>query len=198
MSGSGPTPAAMAPGLYGKLPSHGDFLREGLPGWFVSSWDGWLQRNMLAAAAHFGDAWDDVYAAAPCWKFALPQGSLHPDWCVVGVLIPSHDKVGRLFPCTVAVILPGDAAAAFTGLALWLDNTAQALGQAVAGNGLAIPPLDEMAALEPTSNAGHSLWQAMGQATVLAAPPLPPSDFFQTLFAPAPATPELETCEDIC
>ncbi|OGI58559.1 MAG: type VI secretion-associated protein, partial [Candidatus Muproteobacteria bacterium RBG_19FT_COMBO_61_10] len=31
------------PGVYGKLPTHGDFIQRNLPSAFVRQWDVWLQ-----------------------------------------------------------------------------------------------------------------------------------------------------------
>jgi type VI secretion system protein ImpM len=97
-------PRAMC-GLFGKLPTHGDFVRRNLPNSFCDPWDAWLQRGMAAARDTLGEAWAPVWDAAPAWRFALPAGACGPD-PVAGVLTPSADTVGRRFPLTAAAVLP--------------------------------------------------------------------------------------------
>jgi type VI secretion system protein ImpM len=78
-------------GFYGKLPSHGDFLRRRVSDRFVSVWDSWL----------------DVYLTSPAWRFACAGGacSTAP---VFGVMVPSVDRVGRYFPLTLVAEIPAD------------------------------------------------------------------------------------------
>jgi len=47
-------------GFYGKLPSHGDFLRRRVSDAFVGVWDGWLQECLTASRTSLGDRWLDV------------------------------------------------------------------------------------------------------------------------------------------
>ena len=86
-------------GFYGKLPSHGDFLRRRVSDAFVAAWDAWLQHCMAASRAALGDRWLDVYLTSPVWRFACAPGvaGAAP---VVGVMAPSVDRVGRYFPLT--------------------------------------------------------------------------------------------------
>jgi type VI secretion system ImpM family protein len=92
-------------GWYGKLPAVGDFLRYKLPDTFVDGWDAWLREGMSAAEREQGEDWQDRFLRVPVWYFLrrLPaaDGSL---WA--GVLVPSVDRVGRLFPLTVAFEVP--------------------------------------------------------------------------------------------
>ncbi|NGM19861.1 type VI secretion system-associated protein TagF [Roseomonas stagni] len=99
----------MATGLYGKLPAHGDFVRRGLPDSFVGPWDAWLQAGIAEARDALGEDFAGAWAAAPAWCFRLPAGACGPD-AVAGLLVPSEDMVGRLFPVTLARLLaPGEA-----------------------------------------------------------------------------------------
>jgi type VI secretion system ImpM family protein len=91
-------------GLYGKLPSHGDFVQRGLPASFVRPWDEWLQQGMLAAMSQFGDGFAQRWAACPPWRFHLPAGTCGPD-PIAGTLLTSTDAVGRRFPLTLARVL---------------------------------------------------------------------------------------------
>ena len=60
-------------GLFGKLPSHGDFLRR----------------------------------RASAWRFVCAAGACGPE-PVIGLMVPSVDRVGRYFPLTLVVNLPPD------------------------------------------------------------------------------------------
>ncbi|MFL6674178.1 MAG: type VI secretion system-associated protein TagF [Massilia sp.] len=110
--------AASAPGFYGKLSSHGDFLARRLPPAFVALWDGWLQACMQGSREQLGAAWLDAYLTGPVWRFALAPGVCDSQaWA--GVLMPSVDRVGRHFPLALA-----GAAAAGLPLAQWLGEGA--------------------------------------------------------------------------
>ncbi len=92
-------------GLYGKLPSHGDFLQRAVGDAFVNDWDAWLQAGLSSSRRALGDGWLDVYLTSPVWRFALAGGVLGvPAWA--GVLMPSVDRVGRYFPLTLVAELP--------------------------------------------------------------------------------------------
>jgi type VI secretion system protein ImpM len=89
--------AAEAPGCYGKLPARGDFITRHLGRGFVDAWDDWLQQAILASRDTLGPRWLDIYLTSPIWRFALGDRSCGPN-TVLGVVIPSVDKVGRYFP----------------------------------------------------------------------------------------------------
>ena len=96
---------AIEVGFYGKLPSHGDFLRRRVSDHFVGVWDGWLQECLAASRAELGDRWLDVYLTSPAWRFACAEGVCGPT-PVFGVMVPSVDRVGRYFPLTLVAELP--------------------------------------------------------------------------------------------
>ena len=87
-------------GFYGKLPSHGDFLRRRVSDAFVSAWDRWLQDGLAATRTALGDRWLEVYLTSPVWRFACAAGACGPQ-PVHGVIAPSVDRVGRYFPMTI-------------------------------------------------------------------------------------------------
>jgi type VI secretion system protein ImpM len=87
-------------GFYGKLPSHGDFLRRRVSDGFVGAWDRWLQDGMAATRAALGEGWLEVYLTSPVWRFACAAGACGPQ-AVMGVMAPSVDRVGRYFPITI-------------------------------------------------------------------------------------------------
>jgi type VI secretion system protein ImpM len=85
---------------YGKMPALGDFFRLEAERVFVACWDLWLQDTLLAARQDLGARFEACYMSAPIWRFALPPGVAGPEG-VVGVLMPSVDRVGRQFPLTL-------------------------------------------------------------------------------------------------
>ena len=112
-----------SPGLYGKVPIHGDFVTRRLPASFVRPWDDWLQAALSASREQLDSAWLDVYLISPIWRFVLSAGLCGADaWA--GILMPSVDKVNRYFPLTLTVpitqqeILPW----LFSARTDWFDN----------------------------------------------------------------------------
>jgi len=95
-------------GIYGKLPTYGDFVRRALPRSFILPWDTWLQAGLGAAREALGKDFDALWAAAPPWRFRLPAGACG-DVAVVGVLLTSQDSVGRQFPLTLAALVDENA-----------------------------------------------------------------------------------------
>lgn len=93
------------PGVYGKLPAHGDFIQRNLSPAFVRQWDVWLQHFVAGAKDKMGADWLDIYLTSPMWRFALSHGVVDDSrWA--GILMPSVDQVGRYFPFTIAARLP--------------------------------------------------------------------------------------------
>lgn len=103
-------------GAFGKIPSLGDFLRSDAPPGFVEVWDGWLQGVMLSARRDLGMRWQECYFSAPIWRFTLSQG-LAGRLPVMGILMPSVDRVGRQFPLTLMAPLPQGTPVILTHLA---------------------------------------------------------------------------------
>ena len=92
-------------GIYGKLPSHGDFLQRRVPAEFLTPWDEWLQAGITAGRAALADQWTDTYLTRPVWRFAL-SASACGRAPVAGLMAPSVDRVGRFFPLTLVWRLP--------------------------------------------------------------------------------------------
>lgn len=121
-----------APGFYGKLPAHGDFIDRGLPVSFISAWDQWLQHSMEASREQCGENWLNLYLTSPIWRFSLTTGVVDGNaWA--GLLVPSVDSVGRYFPVTMAMPLAGhEQPAAFLAenddlFSMWEQVALQAL-----------------------------------------------------------------------
>ncbi len=115
------------PGIYGKLPSRGDFVTRRLPINFVDPWDQWLQKSLADSREQLGDCWLDTYLTSPIWRFVLSP-SVAGRFAWAGVLMPSVDRVGRYFPLTLACPLPDSSNPIFvmTGAKAWYE-TAESL-----------------------------------------------------------------------
>lgn len=87
----------MAIGLYGKLPSQGDFISRRLPWDVTAAWDAWLQDGISHARSTLGADWNAKYLTAPLWRLQLAPGVLGAGgW--IGLWFASVDRVGRQFP----------------------------------------------------------------------------------------------------
>ncbi|MBB4010031.1 type VI secretion system-associated protein TagF [Allorhizobium taibaishanense] len=100
-----PAPTEKAPvadriGFFGKLPSHGDFLSEGLERDMVATLDAWIRGGLYACEQEFGAAWAELFAASPPWRFIVEKG-VWDGAAHAGVMVPSRDRVGRSFPLIV-------------------------------------------------------------------------------------------------
>jgi type VI secretion system protein ImpM len=94
-------------GLFGKLPSHGDFIRRRVSDQFIDAWDGWLRQCLSKSQAALGDRWVDVFLTSPAWRFVAAARACGPS-PVIGLMVPSVDRVGRFFPLTLVAELPDD------------------------------------------------------------------------------------------
>jgi type VI secretion system protein ImpM len=94
-------PVAGAIAWYGKLPARGDFVNHGLPQAHLRAWDEWLQHGLRnAGRRRQRSVLDSQLRAFTPWRYlAWPDGEDH--LACAGVLVPSHDRVGRAFPLTV-------------------------------------------------------------------------------------------------
>jgi type VI secretion system protein ImpM len=92
-----------AVGFYGKIPARGDFVGTGLPRGFVGAWDAWMQLMLVASRRELGEEWLPAWLEAPIWRFALAPG-LCSTGAVIGLWLPSVDRVGRHFPLTLALV----------------------------------------------------------------------------------------------
>lgn len=100
-------PSDAGVGLFGKLPSRGDFVRENLPRDFTDSWDAWWQRGLAETQRRPREEWRAAWLEAPVWRFLLPPG-LCGRKGVLGLWMPSVDKAGRYSPLTIAAVAFSD------------------------------------------------------------------------------------------
>lgn len=116
-------------GAFGKMPGMGDFFRLNLPADFIEPWDAWIQQVLLSGRAALGEGWQEAYMSAPIWRFSLSAGQMGPRG-ILGIMMPSVDRVGRQFPLTLAMPLaPGIPAldAHFTNMETFAELEAVAL-----------------------------------------------------------------------
>ena len=125
---------------------------------------------MTASRALLGESWLSAWMEAPVWRFALPGGACGPD-AVLGLMLPSVDRVGRAFPLLVAALFPTRQAAPqpAAGMA-FLDATETAARDAIA-NDLAPKDLGVLLAAVPPPVAGgpagsEALWWTDGAPTM--------------------------------
>ena len=135
----------MEVGLYGKLPSHGDFLRRRVSDAFVDAWDNWLRECIVASREALGDRWLDVYLTSPVWRFVCGAGGCGPA-PVVGLMAPSVDRVGRYFPLTLVSELPPyvSLAAAATRTRTFFDSAERLVIETLATDDVDFEQFDEL------------------------------------------------------
>ena len=97
---------AFGPGYFGKLPARGDYLARGLPPSFLDPWEEWIHTVWQAGHQRLGEAWPPLISEGPVWRFVLDEDVCGPD-AVAGLVIPSCDKLGRVFPLSLAAAIPG-------------------------------------------------------------------------------------------
>lgn len=89
--------SALTPGLYGKLPAHGDFVARGWGGAVVAALDAWLTDGLAAIRGAADDAaFAATLTAAPLWRGYIPPGACG-DAAFHLALAPSIDAAGRYF-----------------------------------------------------------------------------------------------------
>lgn len=153
-----------AAGFFGKLPATGDFVARGLPPGLRAPLDRWLTACLGGIAP---EDWPEDGLRA-----RLTLGGHR----VILALVPSGDRLGRLYP--LAGVAPGDGVGRGAADA-WIDAVLYDLADAADG---AIGPeelADRLADADPPAPGAEA-----GDA-------LPPGDtVWRTDAPPAPATPE--------
>ena len=90
------TESAASLSFYGKLPTHGDFIRVNGGGAALRALDAWLQQGLFRAKMRDRRGFAGRFAAMPLTRFVFtPDG---PAGALLGVMTPSRDRVGRPFP----------------------------------------------------------------------------------------------------
>lgn len=116
-------------GWFGKLPCAGDFVHRRLPHALIESVDNWVRQGLAQLRASHPNDWQQIFRTAPMWNCAIPAGVARSGMTLVGLLAPSHDRVGREFPLCAGVAL--DAGASPTALLSSAHEWLPALGRIV-------------------------------------------------------------------
>jgi len=153
---------AAAFGYFGKFPALGDFVRGSVSRRFVDEWDAFLQHGFLHSREAMGESWRETYQTAPIWRFALGEDVIKGG-PYFGVMMPSQDAVGRLFPLTL-VAQGAPAALGDDGFFIPLEDVALNMLDSLRGK----PELEAMLAALPEPAAAAPL--PAGQSRWLSAP----------------------------
>ena len=96
--------------LFGKLPTHGDFVARGVGGEQRDFFDRWLSDSLTAARQRAGDVFDELYDRAPPCRYIQHDGGQ----ATGGIVAASIDSAGRRFPLVLALagLDPANAPAA--------------------------------------------------------------------------------------
>ncbi|PTR34013.1 type VI secretion system protein ImpM [Luteibacter sp. OK325] len=152
-------------GFHGKLPNVGDFVQRRLPASFVDRWDAAMQSALAKASAVVGESWREVFLASPPWRFALTtQVCGHLPW--VGVVVPSFDRVGRVYPLVLAVSPPRSADGwPHMPANAWFDTLATAASRT--RDGMDVTMFDALVAMlpDPARSPPQSLPPIVGLST---------------------------------
>jgi type VI secretion system ImpM family protein len=138
-------------GAFGKTPRAADFLYYGPVDADTQAFRGWLEEGVSWASTREPDLWRQPQAEMQVFGFVFRAqgGNL-----LVGALRPSSDAVGRDFPISAYVVLPGAGLGNQPHvLPLWLGELLQHAAEAV----LAADVHDAVARLEATLSGGTLL-----------------------------------------
>jgi type VI secretion system protein ImpM len=91
-------------GYFGKMPKAGDFVSRNIDSAVREGFDRWLQESMSESKVQMKEAWLSAFLTSPIWRFLLID-QLAPSKTILGVMIPSVDKVGRYFPLAILIEL---------------------------------------------------------------------------------------------
>jgi len=165
----------MQVGYTGKLPAYGDFVQGGGSLQSCKGWSAWAESGLAAARDVAG--FHDIFLTSPIWRFAVSAG-VFGDTPVAGVLCPSMDKVGRLFPFAIMAELPIGVAplTACSALGPWFDTLEASM----------------LAALDPTAtleDLAHSISDPTPIQAVEIATPLSPTPSLSELSVTAEGEP---------
>jgi type VI secretion system protein ImpM len=153
------------PGLFGKIPAHGDFVARGLDARTRERWDVFLSDGLARAQERLGDGFEAAHDGAPAWRFVLgPEGP--GDGWTAGAFAPSMDRAGRRF-AIVAMMqgLDGEAPCVDAAADAMEEVIFQALETGVDTDGLLGLIVQSGATLPPSASQGEvpeARWWTLG------------------------------------
>lgn len=87
--------------IYGKHPAFGDFLTAGLEPAALTQLEAWVQPCLTAVRDELGEGWETAWDTAPPLRVWIGADVLGVP--LMGIWVPSWDKVGRRYPLIVGV-----------------------------------------------------------------------------------------------
>ncbi|MFV8836136.1 type VI secretion system-associated protein TagF [Aquisalimonas sp.] len=100
--GSANGPQSVTTGYFGKLPSHGDFVRWNVVGAAVTAVERWFEQGFRSAAAGDGGA-----VLGRCQPVCFLMSPRDTGESVLGLLRAGVDRTGREYPFVVFRVVPG-------------------------------------------------------------------------------------------
>jgi type VI secretion system ImpM family protein len=86
-------------GMFGKVPSHPDFVRLNAGGTLARSLDQWMQDGLSQMRTRVGKAWELAFDRAQPLFFLYRDKD--PSEALVGVCCPGRDRTGRRYPFSI-------------------------------------------------------------------------------------------------
>lgn len=86
-------------GCFGKIPTYGDFIRHGTGGSEIGELDGWIQQGIAYCLRKDFYKWEEAFIQASPQYFLFHTRDARKFF--VGVLQPSVDAIGRIYPFLV-------------------------------------------------------------------------------------------------
>lgn len=92
----------LRPAIIGKHPDYGDFIRHGLDPMVAEKLMRWMDTQLAKVKSAAGDDWEAFWDGAQACRFWLGREVLGAT--TIGVMLPSHDRVGRRYPLLAMVV----------------------------------------------------------------------------------------------
>ena len=178
----------VVPFVFGKLPTHGDFVARGLDPHTRAAWDEWASDGLQRAQTALGASFEAAYAAAPPWRFAFGPGAFGPGWRA-GALACSVDRAGRRFPVVAGVAWASEPEGAVDAVG---EAAEAAIYEALAEGDTADALLARLAAMHPVTAATpvqSRFWTLGGErhAPMSLEAAAPPPDLLTQMITPTMA-----------
>jgi len=167
----------------------GDFIRRGFSSSVIAKWDDWLQVRLTETPP------DWRQESLESWRFLISPGVVD-DAALIGIMAPSCDRVGRLFPFVVASEIRPCSEELYSVDNEWLDKAdlmIESMHQLQAGvetldqslKTLAPHDIDQTKIAALNVSAGASLWWRRSEPNVVHhVSDLPDAQVFAILMTP--------------
>lgn len=103
---SSPGSSQLRPSCFGKMPIHPDFIRYNLATRETGAFEKWVREGVACITRQHPKGWPPVYRHFPVHHFVL-SGS-DQEASLIGSLISSHDKSGRVYPFAALAAVGGE------------------------------------------------------------------------------------------